>query len=229
MTPTPVPLDLTETAGDNSPIRRRMTIQGFPVAIEFPAGSTKMGEDDQGNSWARVYLLDYGFIEGGPNSIDGETMDVYVGPHHDALQVFVVNQLKADGSLDEHKCLLGFSNEEEALNGYLRHYPEGWGENRIGETRTMGVAEFGEWLKGPGVTKAAKLKTATPQQQETQEFKSWFGASVVKDTSGQPLRVTDTTPRGFGPDPSHSASWCGFHRNPARQGGGQGGQRCWRG
>ena len=151
--------ELAKTAGED-PTRRRLTVSGFPVAIEYPAGSTKLGEDDDGKAWARVYLLDYGFIEGGPLGGDGETLDVYVGPSHDALQVFVVNQLKKDGSFDETKCMLGFTSLEDAKRGYLMHYPEGWEADRLGSIRTMGVAEFRKWLGGPGVAKAARVKLA---------------------------------------------------------------------
>ena len=174
-----------------------MTVAGLPIAIEYPAGSTKLGEDDAGKKWARVYLLDYGFIEGGPNSIDGETMDVYVGPHHDALYVYVVNQLKKDGSLDEHKCMLGFRDQSEALEGYLRHYPAGWEKDRVQSVKTLTVEEFKRWIKGSGVTKAAAMKVARPEQFDTPAFKAWFGDSKVVDSEGRPLRVFHGTARDF--------------------------------
>ena len=170
------------TAGED-PIRHRVTVQGFPVAIEYPAGSTKLGEDETGKKWARVYLLDYGFIEGGPLGGDGEVIDVYVGPSHDALQVYVVNQLKQDGSFDETKCMLGFTSLEAAKRGYLMHYPADWENDRVGSIKTMGVAEFRKWLGGPGVAKAARA-----DQWGSPAFKAWFGASKAVDAQGNPQR-----------------------------------------
>lgn len=175
---------------DHEPVRRRIMIQGFPIAIEFPAGSTKLGEDDQGNKWARLYLLDYGFIEGGPCSTDGETMDVYVGPHHGADYVYVVNQLRKDGSLDEHKVMMGFHSQEEALRGYLQHYPADWAETRVSSVKPMSIMEFRKWLAGPGVMKAAKLKTAAsmPQVKKIRSLRTDEGRFSVWDIDAEHRR-----------------------------------------
>ena len=142
-------------AGDDAPIRRRVNFQNIPVAIEYPAGSVKLGQDEQGNTWSRVYLLDYGFIEGGPNSGDGETMDVYLGPHQSARYVYLVNQLTKQGEFDETKCMLGFASEEEAVQGYLRHYPEGWEKDRVQDVKTKTLEQFKAWLRGGETAKAA--------------------------------------------------------------------------
>lgn len=175
---------------DHDPIQRRMLIQGFPIAIEYPAGSTKLGEDDQGNKWARLYLLDYGFIEGGPCSTDGETMDVYVGPHHGADYVYVVNQLRKDGTLDEHKVMMGFASQEQALRGYLQHYPADWAETRVGSVKPMTIMEFRRWLAGPGVMKAAKLKTAAsvPQVKKIRSLRTDEGKFSVWDVDADHRR-----------------------------------------
>ena len=75
---------------------------------------------------------DYGYIRDTSAAGDGEGLDVYIG-ETESDKVYVVEQLKEDGSFDEYKCLLGFPDLDTALETYLKHYPEGWGEDRVGE------------------------------------------------------------------------------------------------
>jgi hypothetical protein len=70
-------------------------------------------------------------------------VDVFVGPDHDSDLVVVVDQVKPDGSFDEHKVLLGFTNELEATTTYLRAYTDDW---ILGPVTTMTIKQFKAWL-----------------------------------------------------------------------------------
>jgi len=98
------------------------TFQGLPVAIENRKGSVRSGVDADGKPWRTVMKHPYGYVKG-TKGADGEEVDVFVGPHKEAPEAFVVHQRKADGKgYDEDKVLLGFPSREKAVKGYLAHY-----------------------------------------------------------------------------------------------------------
>jgi hypothetical protein len=107
--------------------------QGLDLIIEWPKGSVRVGVDDSGNRWRRTMLADYGYVPHTTAAGDKENLDVYIGPNTDSDKVYVVEQLKKNGDFDEYKCLLGFDTLDEAYDMYLAHYPEGWGDDRVGE------------------------------------------------------------------------------------------------
>lgn len=96
---------------------------GLEVHIEFRAGETQYGVDDQGHPWTRIFFVDYGSFEGTVGA-DGEPIDAYFGPHGGGDTVWIIKQVTADGTFDEHKVMCGFSSTEEALCTYLLHVPE---------------------------------------------------------------------------------------------------------
>jgi len=55
---------------------------------------------------------------------DGEATDIYLARRpKPGSPVFSVEQVKDDGSLDEHKVMLGFATAAEAKACYLQHTP----------------------------------------------------------------------------------------------------------
>lgn len=96
--------------------------QGIPIAVENRVGSVRSGVDKDGKPWRTEMKHPYGYIKGSKGA-DGEGVDVYVGPHKEAPNAFVVHQHKVDGTgYDEDKVMLGFKNEAHARAGYLKHY-----------------------------------------------------------------------------------------------------------
>ena len=106
---------------------------GLDLIIQWPKGSVREGKDKDGKLWRREMKCDYGYIEDTSAKGDKEGLDCYIGPSRDSEQVFVLEQLKQDGSFDEYKILLGFSSLEEAQEMYLSHYPKEWGRDRLGD------------------------------------------------------------------------------------------------
>jgi len=131
-----------------------VTVQGLPVTIENPKGTTRSGENFDGKPWTSTLAHDYGYVKGTVGA-DGDHVDAYVGPNPEAEQVYVIDQhgSAAQGQMgfDEHKAMLGFDSAEDALKGYRANFPEGW--DGAQHVTTMTVPEFKDWLKKPGASR----------------------------------------------------------------------------
>jgi len=91
---------------------------------------------------------DYGYIRG-TSSAEGprEQLDCFVGPETDSELVWVIDQLDPDlRTFDEHKVMLDFGSEEEALATYKAAFSDGRGAERIGNVRRMHVDVLKRWL-----------------------------------------------------------------------------------
>jgi hypothetical protein len=66
--------------------------------------------------------FDYGYIRG-TEGVDGDHVDVYIGPNEEALKVYVVHQNDpVTGKYDEDKVMLGFDSLYEAKKAYMKQY-----------------------------------------------------------------------------------------------------------
>lgn len=118
-------------------------INGFDVSIEQPAGSVRSGKDASGKEWSQVMNNTYGYIRG-TESVDGDHIDVFLGPDMNSDMVYVVDQVNTDGSFDEHKVMMGFSSLEDARSAYLSNYEEGW--QGLGNITGVALDEFKKWI-----------------------------------------------------------------------------------
>jgi hypothetical protein len=92
---------------------------------------------------------DHGYVRRSADH-DGDPVDVFVGPNKNSDRVFVINQVHHHtGQFDEHKCMLGFNTEAEALSAYHRSYGYG-SRNKVGGVTELPVDEFREWVKRGG-------------------------------------------------------------------------------
>lgn len=117
---------------------------GFDVTVENPAGSVRRGTDPDGKEWEQTMNNTYGYIRG-TEGVDGDHIDVFIGPNLQSDKVFIVDQLDTKTrEFDEHKCMLGFDSIEEAQAAYLSNYEEGWtGMGPVSETT---LDEFRKWI-----------------------------------------------------------------------------------
>lgn len=118
-------------------------INGFDVSIEQPAGSVRSGKDASGKEWSQVMNNTYGYIRG-TESVDGDHIDVFLGPDMNSDMVYVVDQVNTDGSFDEHKVMMGFSSLEDARSAYLSNYEDGW--QGLGNITGVALDEFKKWI-----------------------------------------------------------------------------------
>lgn len=102
--------------------RRHRKFAGIDCYIENPAGSTRKGTGEDGKKWETTMLHDYGYIRG-VDGVDGDELDVFLGPDEDATHVFVIHQRNPVTNLyDEDKVMLGFPDQETALKAYNDNY-----------------------------------------------------------------------------------------------------------
>lgn len=105
-------------------LHRRRFVLGLPVSVETQAGALRRWKNPHdGTEGSHRAQHDYGYIRG-TIGLDGEHLDVYVGPHRDATHAHVITQMRAPDfrDVDEHKVMLGWRDADEAKAAYLRHY-----------------------------------------------------------------------------------------------------------
>lgn len=108
--------------------------QGMKIRIDRPKGFEQTGIGEDGKSWKRTYLYDYGFLpktKGG----DGDGVDVFLGPDKAAHTAFWVTQKDKNGKFDEYKVFLGFHDRAAAKKAYLQHIPAKY----LGDMAVMSV------------------------------------------------------------------------------------------
>lgn len=144
----PEPTDAQKDAGNYK--LGHVSINGLDISIENPAGSRRRPE------W-KALEHHYGYIRGTVGK-DKDHVDVFLGPHAEDknLPVFVVDQVKKDGSFDEHKVMLGFPDESAARAGYLANYEDGW--TGLGAIKRFTWPAFKLWLKTSATKRPVALK-----------------------------------------------------------------------
>ena len=137
--------------------KHHLKLHGLDVAIENPRFSERHGVDKDGTPWSSILPAHYGYVKR-TEGADGDHVDIYIGPHEESDQVFVVDQLDADtGNFDEHKCIFGALGLTQARELYLAGFSDGKAEKRLGKITPASVDEFKQWLK-EGDTKAPFAK-----------------------------------------------------------------------
>jgi len=102
--------------------KKHIKFAGLDVSVENEKGSTRTGTSKSGKVWSRQMHNDYGYIRR-TEGVDGDHVDVYLGPNEQADTAYVVHQLNPDtGAYDEDKCMLGFDSPAAAKTAYLKHY-----------------------------------------------------------------------------------------------------------
>lgn len=135
------PTEAQKEAGNYK--KGHIKINGFDVTIEQPAGSVRSGKDANGKEWSVTMNNTYGYIRG-TESVDGDHIDVFLGPDMNSDMVYVVDQVNTDGLFDEHKVMMGFSSLEDARSAYLSNYEEGW--KGLGNITGVALDEFKKWI-----------------------------------------------------------------------------------
>lgn len=125
--------------------KRHVDIAGLPIAIETEKGQVRRGIAPDGKEWSVTMPAPYGYVKR-TKGADGDQVDVYLGPAGDG--VYVVDQIDpATGQFDEHKVMLGFTDEDSAMDTYEAGFSDGSGGQRIGGVTSMTVGQFRDWLK----------------------------------------------------------------------------------
>lgn len=149
----PAPTEAQKAAGNYK--KEHVAFQGLNIAIENKHGSVRSGTDGGGRRWSCVLPADYGYIKR-TQGADGDHVDVYLGPDRHSPLVFVINQKDhKTGRFDEHKCMLGYTSERQAVEDYCRAFSDGKARARIGSIEPMSMHAFKHWLSSGKTTKPA--------------------------------------------------------------------------
>ncbi|MBQ2797513.1 MAG: hypothetical protein IJF01_07270 [Tidjanibacter sp.] len=182
-------------------------IDGFDITIETPKGVERSGVDEAGNAWSVTMNNTYGYIRG-TEGVDGDHIDLFLSDNLDGWNgnVYVIDQVKPDGSFDEHKVMYGFNTIEEAQAAYLSNYSEGW--QGLGSITGTTKEEFQKWVasshrktkpfveyksvkttegQAQEAPEVAEETAATQPEQEVEEVASTEGAEEVEATEERKL------------------------------------------
>ena len=135
------PTEAQKEAGNYK--KGHVKIDGYDITIEQPAGSVRSGKDTNGKEWSVTMNNTYGYIRG-TEGVDGDHIDVFLSDSPALGRVYVVDQVNADGSFDEHKVMYGFNSEEEAKTAYLSNYSPGW--KGFGNITEISKEDFKKWI-----------------------------------------------------------------------------------
>jgi hypothetical protein len=105
--------------------KRAIRWRGLVLRIENEAGTYRSGRKPDGTLWTTRMIHPYGYAcrsEG----VDGDEVDVFVGPNLAAPMVYVVHQRQVGNwsEYDEDKCLIGFDSEDDAKRAFLLNYDD---------------------------------------------------------------------------------------------------------
>jgi inorganic pyrophosphatase len=153
------------------PVQYKTEFQGLPIAIETRKNQFRHWYDPGADEHGKTKMLyPYGYVVG-TLGLDGDEVDVYIGPHKDSQKVFVITQLKRFEfkDVDEQKIMLGFNDPVAAKTTYLQHFNQArffgnMQEMTLDEFKTKLKAQRGKLVKGKmadgGFSKEETVKIA---------------------------------------------------------------------
>ncbi|TFH46493.1 MAG: hypothetical protein E4H01_09875 [Lysobacterales bacterium] len=141
---------------------RDVGMPGVNVAVETPKGSTRRGTRPDGSQWSQKMRDHYGYIRG-TESAEGPTeqLDAFIGDNMESDQIFVVDQVNDAGGFDEHKVMIGYANQMDAVRAYKRNNPQG---KKVGPVTPMTKEQFTQWLERGDQTRPLSPKMREGQQ-----------------------------------------------------------------
>jgi len=133
-----------------------VNFQGLPITIENAPGTIREWTDDAGNRGTTLMLFAYGYLDD-TDALDGEELDVYVGPDPKAQNAYIVHQQNPKtGIYDEDKVMLGFSHEQHAVQAYRFHFDKP--DNYLLTVTPMRMDQFKRWAANSAEQGATLMK-----------------------------------------------------------------------
>ena len=140
----------------SEPVKRTVNFDGLECKIQQNPGDVREGVGEGGKPWKKLMKHSYGYIPK-TKGADGMAVDIYLARDPvPGSRVFIVKQLKHDGSYDEDKVMLGFPGREDAKLGYLAHMKP----QRLGGIQEISRDEFERYIDQHAKAKARFRKRA---------------------------------------------------------------------
>lgn len=122
---------------------RELLFNNIPITIEVERGLPR----HVGSSGGSIMAAPYGYVQG-TEGLDGDSVDVFIGPNENSKTVFIILQQDPDTKeLHQHKCFLGFDKLDDAVKVFTSFYADGRGGERLQDVITMSIDQFKNWLK----------------------------------------------------------------------------------
>lgn len=148
------PSDAQRESGNYA--KGKVRLHGMVITLENPKGSVRTGITRAGEKWSTKMKNDYGYIRGTVGK-DKDHVDVFLGPNLESEFVTVINQNEpTTGKFDEHKVMLGFTNEDDAVQAYHDNYQAGW--KGFSSAVCMTLRQFKAWLESGEQAKPAETE-----------------------------------------------------------------------
>ncbi len=180
-----------------------LRLHGLDLAIENPRGSTRSGVDADGRPWSVQMPAHYGEVKR-TEGADGDPVDVYLGPQAEdaGMPVFVVDQIDPDtGRFDEHKVMLGFGSDAEAVAAYNAGFSDGSGPRRRGAITRMSLDEFKAWLhsaqRGPVARESIKAGIQIRRAEKARQREAEKAAKAPKPQPQEKWRPIGVNAKGM--------------------------------
>lgn len=212
------PKSYEQAEAGNQP-KGKLAWNGLTIRIENPKGSVRKGMKPDGSvAWQSKMHHDYGYIVG-TTGVDGDEIDVFIGPDLSSELVYVVDQIdQTTGAFDEHKCVMGANSKDEARTIYLKAYSDGW---KPGKITAMTFDQFKVWVrdgrKRKPVSDLQMLKVAA-----TDGFQPDFSGDEMKNVyetiyckTGPRLASMKQWPDRWFPPGSDQLGWVSWYRRYA--------------
>jgi len=124
-----------------------VNFQDIPIAIENAPDTIRHWKAPDGTEGNTHMLFAYGYVENS-GGMDGDEVDVYVGPDPRAQMVYVIHQQNPNtGIYDETKTMLGFPSEQMAVEAYKYHFNR---DDFLVTVDPMSVGAFKRWVANTG-------------------------------------------------------------------------------
>ena len=170
--------------------------RGLPLTIETEAGETRSGKDSNGKPWSVKMTHDYGELRG-TKGVDGDPVDVFLGPDKDSEFVYVVHVLKSPHfqEFDEDKCFLDFPSEASARKAFFDNYTQ---PEFFGSLERFPVERFIEKVKS--TAKKAKPISVVVDSAKDGVKTPWIGVdldntlALTLEGDYEPLKIGPPNP-----------------------------------
>jgi len=122
---------------------RKCRYAGFDVVVECEQGDHR----HEGSSGGAEMAAPYGFFPG-TIANDGDSLDVFLGPHEASNRVFVIDQLDPDTKrFHQPKVFLGWGDGKDVLKVFNAFYADGRGPERFGGGKEYTLSDFRQYFR----------------------------------------------------------------------------------
>lgn len=165
---------------------------GLTISVETAKGEDRTDKETGGDKWRVTMPATYGYILG-TKGADGDHLDAFMGDKPDSGAIYVINQTQPDlATFDEHKVMLGYSNEADAKADYLASFSNGFGKKVFGSLEgPFSVAEFKQMLADKEFERAEPLDMGRRLDDSTPLSDITVTVEAIEEETGRTVEMDE--------------------------------------